>query len=181
MVTITDAIKHAIGSAAKEIQHLKTSALKVQRVKSHVYASPDGKTTRKQRPTKEEYSAGWRMIEVDFDRVIEHISPRHPDWRRYQAARRRASLLLTARIILKLGGESVPDLSVVRRGLKDGRLTSHASPRRARSLTFAAWRYLRKLANRLERAPDKFSVVEAWVVTRRQTEAEPRKEEQINV
>src|SRR5262245_59386367 len=97
MVTITDAIKHSIGNQAKEIMQIKRVALKLERVKKHVYASPDGKTTREKRPTKEEYAAGWEMIEVDYEKVIEHISPRHSEWCRYKAARRRASLLLTAR------------------------------------------------------------------------------------
>jgi hypothetical protein len=85
------------------------------------------------------------------------------------------SLLLTARLLLKLGGESLPELRAVREALKEGRLDRHASCRRSRSLTFAALRYLRKLDNRLQRVPDKFSAVKAWVAGR-QLAAEPEKE-----
>ena len=176
MVNITDAIKHAVCSQAERIQRIKAAALKVQPAEKYVYVSPDGKITQQRRPTKEEYLTGWRMTAVSYDKVIEHISPRHPQWQLYQAARRRASLLLTARLLLKLGGESVPDISVVRRALKEGRLNRHASNRGSRSLSFAAFRYLRKLDNRLQRAPEKFSGVEAWLAARDKTCAAPLKE-----
>lgn len=177
MVIITDAIKHAVGNQADRIQRIKAAALRVQPTEKYVCMSPDGETTRPGRPTKEEYAAGCRMTKVSDEKVIEHISPRHPEWQRYQAARRQASLLLTARLLLKLGGESLPDLSFVRRALKEGRLTRHANSRRAKSLSFAALRYLCKLDNRLQRAPEKFGAVEAWLAGRQQTGGEPVKEE----
>jgi hypothetical protein len=162
MATIIDVIKHAVCMQSEQIRQIKSAALKIKPAKMTVYVSPDGKTTQTGRPRVEEYAAGWRMTQVEYDRVIEHISPRHSQWPRYQAARRQASLLLTARLLLKLGGESVPELPIVRRALQEGRLSRHASGKRARSLSFAAWRYLRKLDNRLQRRPEKFSAVDSW-------------------
>jgi hypothetical protein len=175
MVSITDAIKHAVCIHAEQISRIKAAAFETQPMVKYVYTSPDGKTTRQKRATKDEYAAGWRMTKVSYDRVVRHISPRHPDWQHYRALRRQVSLLLTARLLLKLGAESLPDLCAVREALKEGRLDRHASSRRSRSLTFAAWRYLRKLDKRLQRVPDKFSAVEAWVAGR-QLAAEPEKE-----
>ena len=176
MVNITDAIKHAVCSQAERIQRIKAAALKLLPTEKYVCMSPDGKAMRPGGPTKEEHAAGCRMTKVSYEKVIAHISPRHPEWGRYQSARRQASLLLTARLLLKLGGESLPDLSCVRRALKDGRLNRHSNSSRARSLTFAAWRYLRKLENRLRRAPEKFSVVEGWIAGRERPAGESAKE-----
>ena len=176
MVTITDAIKHSIAVRAKEIHAIKVAALKTQSAEEYVCVSPDGKIAGKRRPTKEEYAAGWRMSQREYDKVIEHISPRHPQWRRYQAAKRQASLLLSARLLLRLGGEAVPEVVAVRRALKEGRLTMHARPRHARSAAFAALRYLRKLDNRLHRAPERFAAVEESIALRQHRDAASIKE-----
>ena len=180
MANINDAIKYAVRSEADRIQRIKAAALKMQTAEKYVCTSPDEKITRPGRPTKAEYEAGWRIRKVPYEKVIQHISPRHPEWPRYQAARRQASLLLTARLLLKLGGESLPALSVVRRALKEGSLASHAHRGRARSLSYAAWRYLRKLDNRLQRAPEKFRTVDAWLLGAQHTGRQPGKE-QVNV
>ena len=180
MANINDVIKYAVRSEAGRIQRIKAAALKMQTMETYVCTSPDEKTARPGRPTKAEYEAGWRLRKVPYEKVIQHISPRHPDWQRYQAARRQASLLLTARLLLKLGGESVPDLVVVRRALKEGGLASHARNVRARTLSYAAWRYLRKLDNRLQRCPEKFRTVEEWLLGQQHTGREPGKE-QVNV
>jgi hypothetical protein len=166
MVTITDAILHAICYQAEQIHRIKAAATKIEQIERYVYVSPDGAIAQSGQSTKELQIAGWRMTQVMDERIIEHISPRHCEWQRYRAARRQASLLLTARLILKLGGESIPELGVVRRALTEGRLANHARRGCARSLVFAAWHYLRKVENRLHRAPERFSAVEEWLTSR---------------
>jgi hypothetical protein len=171
MVTITDAIKHAVAARAGEIHRIKSDALLIQELEELVCVSPDGKTLRKGRPTREEYAAGWRMAGRKLEKVVSHISPRHPSWGRYKSAKRQASLLLTARLLLKLGGGSVPDLSQVRREVRKEDLNHHARRRAYRSVVNAAFRYLRKLDNRLRRAPDRFAVVETWLAARTPAES----------
>jgi hypothetical protein len=166
MVTITDVIKHSVRAQSERIRRLKENALKLQPLEKSVYVSADGKTTLERRPTPEDGPQGWQVAVVKFDKVIEHMSPRHPDWTRYRAAKRQASLLLTARLIVKLGSESLPPHSALRQALKENRLQSHAGRRRARQLCFAAWRYLRKLQNRLERLPEKYAVLEGAMTGR---------------
>jgi hypothetical protein len=63
-------------------------------------------------------------------------------------------------LILKLGGGGVPDLRAVRSAIKEGKLSHHAHRSKVRSLCFKAYRYLRKLTNRLDRAPERFGQVE---------------------
>lgn len=95
------------------------------------------------------------------------FGPRHPDWAAYRAAKRRASLLLTARLLLKVGGEATPSREDVDAALAAGRLSHHARAGRAsRGLAFAALRSLRKLEHRLERHPERFAPVGAWLAAR---------------
>ena len=91
MANINDVIKYAVRSEADRIQRIKAAALKMQTMETYVCTSPDEKTARPGRPTKAEYEAGWRLRKVPYEKVIQHISPRHPDWERYQAARRQVS------------------------------------------------------------------------------------------
>jgi hypothetical protein len=163
MVSITDAIKCQVAMQSQEIHRLKAAALETRAVKKYLYISADGKTMRSKRPAPEEVDAGWKLEKITCQQVLRHISPKHPDWNRYRSAKRRASLLLTARLLLKFGAGAVPELSIVRKQLSAPSLQNHARRGQARSLCFAAYRYLRKLSNRLERAPEKFSYVNEWL------------------
>jgi hypothetical protein len=80
----------------------------------------------------------------------------------YQAARHEASLLLTARRLLKIGGGGLPERTAVRAAVREGALRQHAKRGQARRLANQAYRYLHKLMNRLERAPERFQAVEQW-------------------
>ena len=159
MVSITDVIKCQVAMQSQEIHRLKDATLEIQAVEKYVYFSADKKAMCNTRPTPAEMAAGWKLEKVSHQQVLRHISPKHPDWNRYCAAKRRASLLLTARLLLKLDTGAVPELSIVRKQL----LQNHARRGQARSLCFAAYRHLRKLNNRLERAPEKFRYVSQWL------------------
>lgn len=83
------------------------------------------------------------------------ICPRkdESDWKAYQAAKHRASLILTAIKILKLNFSACPDNKAeFSRLFHDKRraLSTHARHGRARTHAMAAFKMLRKLSNRLE-------------------------------
>jgi hypothetical protein len=159
MVTITDVIKYQVAMQSQEIYRLKATALETQPIEKYQYISSDGKTKLDKRPEPTLAAEGWKMEKIIVERVVQHISPKHPSWQRYLAAKHRASLLLTARLLLKLGSGEVPDLPSIRQMLLNPHLCSHAHRGQARSLCFSAYRYLRKMNNRLNRAPEKFNAV----------------------
>ena len=152
MVTITEAIQHCVREQSQKIHEIKTAAITRQPMEKFAYLSPDGKTISNHREAD-----GWKMQKVIYEKITGHISPRHLDWQAYQSARNLASMLLTARLILKLGSGDVPEIGAVRNALREGRLAHHARRGHARSLVFKAYRYLRKVSNRLNRAPERFN------------------------
>jgi hypothetical protein len=157
MAKLTNITKELIRCESERIRRLKLDALEVEERQKYVYSSPDGKTTRDKRITAAEYAEGWRPTLLKYKKVTAHISPSHANWPQYRAARRRVSLLLTARLLLKLGSESIPSIADARIALKNGRLGHHASRKKQKQLAIAALRYLRKLSNRLERRPGLFA------------------------
>jgi hypothetical protein len=152
MVTITQVIQHLVGEQSRKIYEIKTAAITRQPMEKFAYVSPDGKTISDHRE-----GDGWKMQKVVYEKITGHISPRHPGWQAYQSARNFASLLLTARLILKIGNDDVPEISALRQALREGRLSHHAHRGHARSLAFKAYRFLRKISNRLNRAPERFN------------------------
>lgn len=68
---------------------------------------------RKKRPGKSLIDAGWKFTKVKFQRVESCMSPRHPRWHDYRNAKRRATLLLAARLILKANDLNVPGSGAV--------------------------------------------------------------------
>lgn len=162
MVSITQTVQYLIQQQSKRIRTIKMDAITRQTLERYVYVSPDGESQSDERPDKEEFAAGWKMEKVTCEKIIGHIAPKHPSWPKYQAMRQHASVLLTARLLLKEGRGEPPDLSAVRRALSEGRLAHHARRGRARGLCYRALRYLRKLNNRLQRAPELLKEVELW-------------------
>ena len=134
------------------------------------YMSPDGKSFVDHRRAKFAKPAGWKLAKVEYERVTGFMSPRHPRWTEYLHARHRVSLLLTVRLILKLGEGSVPPFEDVVRTLGQGRLGHHVSGRCERRMCTDAYRYLRKLSNRLERLPKKFAPAAQWITERELSE-----------
>ena len=98
------------------------------------------------------------------------MSPRHERWQEYRNAKRRATILLAARIILKANNGNVPAKEEIGPFVSMGIFRSHARTlSQQKGLAFAAYRQLRKLENRLRKQPQRFADVESWV---RQRESE---------
>jgi hypothetical protein len=85
----------------------------------------------------------------------------------YRNAKRRATLLLAARLILKANNRMVPAKDEMSPLIRMGIFRSHARTASAqKALALSAYRYLPKLDNRLQKQPGRFAAVEAWIKER---------------
>ena len=111
--------------------------------------------------------AGWTYGRVKFQRVESCISPRHKSWQEYRNLKRRATLLLAARLVLKANEGNVPDKAEIGPLLATKIFRSHARTASAqKTLAYSSYRYLRKLENRLRNHPQRFAAVETWLKER---------------
>lgn len=171
MTTITEVIIYSYAQTAAAIRKLKTDAYKSTTDEKYAYLAPDGKTFRNRRPDQRLMDIGWTYCKVKFQRVESYMSPRHERWRDYQNAKRRATLLLAARQILKANNETVPHKGEIGALIAMGIFRSHARTASAqKSLAFSSYCYLRKLDNRLRKQPQRFAELEA-LIEREETEA----------
>lgn len=112
-------------------------------------------------------AAAIRKLKMDAfnateQRIESYMSPRHERWQDYQHAKRRATLLLAARLTLKANSETVPDKGEIGALVSMGIYRSHARTASAqKSLAFSSFRYMRKLDNRLRKQPERFEELEA--------------------
>lgn len=171
MTTITEVIVYSYAHTAAAIRKLKTDAYKSTTHEKYAYQAPDGKTFRNKRPDQQLMDSGWTYCKVKSQRIESYMSPRHERWRDYQNAKRRATLLLAARQILKASNETVPEKGEIGALISMGIFQSHARTASAqKSLAFSSFRYLRKLNNRLRKQPQRFAELQAWI-EREETEA----------
>lgn len=99
-----------------------------------------------------------------------YMSPRHERWQEYRQAKRRATILLAARLILKANNGIVPAKDEIGPFVSMRIFSSHArTATEQKGLAYAAYRQLRKLENRLRKQPQRFADVESWL---KQREAE---------
>ena len=167
MTSINEVVTYLYTQTAASIHQLKVEAYKATTDEKWAYQAPDGKTFRNKRPDQALIDAGWKLAKVKFQRVESCMSPRHPRWQDYRNAKRRATLLLAARLILKANNVTVPDKEQVAALLSMGIFRSHARTASAqKSLAYSSYRQLRKLDNRLRKQPDRFAAVGEWVKQR---------------
>ena len=106
----------------------------------------------------------WTCKKIQVERLVAHMSPRDERWQDYQNAKRRATLLLAARLILKANNGNVPAKAEMSPLISMGFFHSHARTASAqKALALSAYRYLRKLDNRLRKQPERFAAVEEWI------------------
>ena len=152
---------------ADSIHQLKTEAYKATTEEKLAYRSPDGKSFRTNRPPQYLIDAGWVYSRVKFQRVESHMSPQHERWPEYRNAKRRATLLLAARLILKANDGVVPAKEEISPLISMRLFRSHARTASVqKALAHSAYRYLRKLDNRLRKQPQRFADVSAWLAER---------------
>ena len=158
MTLIDQLIVNLYAQTATAIHQLKTDAYRSTTQEKYAYQSPDGKTFRNKRPEQQLMDAGWTYTKVKFQRLESHMSPRHERWREYQNAKRRATVILGMRLILKASHGVVPEKQEISPLLSMGIFRSHARTTSAqKSLAYASYRRLRKLENRLRNQPERFA------------------------
>jgi len=171
MATIKNVICYEYAQTAERIRNLKAEAYKATEHEKYAYRSPDEKTFRNRRPSEALMSAGWTYTKVKFERVESYMSPKHKLWRDYRHAKRRATLLLAARMILKAAAETVPEKDEISSLVSMGIFRSQArTASEQKSLAYSSYRLLRKLDNRVKKQPERFSQADQW--TRAITESE---------
>jgi len=154
-------IVYTYAHTAATIHHLKSDAYKATTDEKWAYRSPDGKTFKNKRPEQQLMDAGWIFTKVKFQRMQSYMSPRHERWQEYQNAKRRATIALAMRLILKASDGIVPEKQEISALLSMGVFRSQARTMCAqKSLAYAAYRRLRKLENRLRKQPERFADVE---------------------
>jgi len=168
MVTLTEIIQYYIRKQSEEIHRLKTEGLVIETLEKIAYLSPDGKSFINRGSRKRDLVVDWKLARVKYERRMGYMSPKHPEWHLYVAGKKRASMLLTARHILKLNEECLPDFKKLMTDLRLGNLQHHARRGKDRQLVIQAYRFLRKVANRLDHNPDKLKSVEIEIVRRRE-------------
>ena len=126
MTTMNEVIVYTYAQTAAHIHQLKTDAYKSTTDEKYAYRSPDGKTFRNKRPDQQLMDAGWIFTKVKFQRVESYMSPRHERWQEYQNAKRRATVALAMRLILKASDGIVPDKQEISALLSMGTFGSHA-------------------------------------------------------
>ena len=110
---------------------------------------------------------GWVSDKMKVERIVSTMSPRHERWREYRNAKRRATILLAARLILKANNGIVPAKAEMGPFVAMGIFRPHArTATEQKGLAYAAYRQLRKLENRLRKQPQRFADVAAWVKER---------------
>jgi hypothetical protein len=174
MVTLTEAVQFAVRKQALVIHDMKTATRVVESYDKYGYVSPDGSSISAKRPSEPE-KADWKPGKIKCEKIVSYMSPKSTAWRQYRAAQCQVSLLLTARLILKCGGETVPSINELRAALGQDRISHHCRRGRRNQLAFKAYRYLKKLANRLEHRPEAFSGAQVYlesIVDRKSPERE---------
>ena len=171
VTTINQVTVYHYSQTAAAIHELKTNAYKSTTQEKYAYRSPDAHTFRNKRPSQDLIDAGWTFTKVKFQRIESYISPRHTQWREYQNLKRRATLSLAMRLILKANNGFVPEKRGIADLLSAGIFRSHARTANAqKSLAYAAYRRLRKLDNRLRNQRERFADVQVWVMRREEKE-----------
>jgi len=163
MVTLTQIIQYYVRKQSEEIHRLKSEGLVTETLEKIAYVPPDGKSFVNRGSRKPDRVKDWKMARVSYQRLTGYMSPKHPQWHLYVSAKKRASLLLTARHILKSNEDSIPDFRKLMTDVRSGRLSHHARHGKTRQLVIQAYRFLRKIGNRLDHNPDKLKSVEAEI------------------
>lgn len=166
-MTINEVIAYLYAQKAANIHQLKAEAYKATTSEKYAYRAPDRKTFRNKRPDQQLVDAGWTYGKVQFERVESYMSPRHERWQEYRTAKRRATVLLAACLILKANNGIVPEKVEIAALVQMGIFRSQARTASAqKSLAYAAYRLLRKLDNRLRNQSERFDAVRAWTKAR---------------
>ncbi|HZS48005.1 MAG TPA: hypothetical protein VFC63_23250 [Blastocatellia bacterium] len=167
MVSITQVFQYYVSKQSEEIHRLKNQNLVRETFENIAYVSPDGKSFVNRNSRRATAVSAWKLAKVSYEKRTGYMSQKHPDWKLYISAKRRASVLLTARIILKLNDEHIPEFKALQRNIRDGGLCHHARRGKERYICIQAYRYLKKIDNRLKNRSEKLAHIESSLASRK--------------
>lgn len=160
MLTVTDLVRFLIRQESEHIYNLKQAEIKTATAKKTVWVCKGYPTIEGRVATREEFTLGYRATQVEYKKIVQTISPKSKSWAVYKGAKRQASILLTARRILKVKAGELPGVSLEESTTYAlGIIHGSKKPRR---MTTKARKYLRKLENRLEKHPERFADAQKW-------------------
>jgi len=169
-MTISNVVAYLFAQTSDQIFNLKQTAYQATAAEKFAYRSPDAKIFRNKRPAEELITEGWIFGKVKFMRVQTFMSPKHELWPSYVQAKRRANVLMAARLILKANQGVVPTKAAISSFVEAGVLESQGPSRTRKSLGFSAHRLLTRVENRRQKHPEKFKEVLTWLQQRQATE-----------
>ncbi len=149
MVTLHHVLNFKITKIAASIRELKLHSLKKEIVERWVLDSETGV-----------------LKKTAYERVAEHISPKHPHWSRYVALKLECSRHLSALHLLKLGSGLPPAKKDVRKAIRAGRLNFHNHASVASKFLFEAYAVLLLEFERLNNHPEQYDDVARFVEKR---------------
>ena len=169
-MTTSNVIAYLFAQTSDQIFKLKQSAYRGTEAEKFAYRSPDGKAFRNKRPPEELITEGWSFGKVKFIQAQTFMSPKHELWPAYLQAKRRANVLMAARLILKVNQGVIPTKVEISSLVQAGALDSQALSRTRKTLGFSAYRLLTRVENRRQKHPEKFNDVVEWLHRREETE-----------
>ena len=168
MVTITQVLQFHVAQVSERIRRLKSDAFKSEKAQKWVYVSPDGAVFRCRRKCAFDPDARWTQRWEAYEKVTACISPPHPSWPEYLAAREEASRWLTALHLLKFGNGALPLKKDVRKAVRAGKFAHHVSRAKASALIFSALASLSSTLIELAADPERFAEAERFTAARRE-------------
>lgn len=169
-MTTSNVIAYLYAQTSEQIFKLKQAAYQATETEKFAYRSPDGKTFRNKRPSDSLIAEGWSFGKVKFMRVQTFMSPKHELWPAYVQAKRRAQVLMAARLILRANQGVVPTKVEIPSMVEAGALESQAPSQTRKALGFSAYRLLTRVENRRQKHPEKFADVATWLEQREERE-----------
>jgi hypothetical protein len=167
MLTIKHVLQFHACRLSEQIRQMKASARKIVTDHHWVFVSPDRKTFASMKTSPAD-RAGWTKEWVAYEKTVEFMSPRAPDWENYCSASRDASKWLTTIHLLKLGNGSLPLKKDVRKAIRAGLLSHHVARGRASAFVFAAYTELSNSITALSNDLASFAEVERFAAAREQ-------------
>lgn len=151
-MTVNEIIAYQYAQTSANIYELKQKALKTELVKGYGYFASGASVGQKVRPSQSLIDTGWKYGATSFEKIKEHMHPKHELWKEYCWNRSLARMLCAAVLVSK----GTPS-----------KVSSQArTARQQTSLLRAAKSHIKKTESRLEKHPEKYAQVEVWIQER---------------
>lgn len=151
-MTVNEIIAYQYAQTSGNIYELKQKALKTELVKGYGYFGAGASVGQKVRPSQFFIDSGWKYGATSFERIKEHMHPKHELWKEYCWNRSFARMLCAAVLIAKATPSKVSSQA--------------RTVRQQANLIRVAKKHIKKIETRLEKHPEKYAQVEVWIQER---------------